>query len=240
LNFSLKQAAEVFGVSENTIIEWINSENLPAELVANQYRFHRADLLEWAALQKKDFSPTIFSKVNGELSPAATHLADALEVGGVIRNVAGSNLCDVLRNALEGLPIPDSFGTETLLELFLAREHVGSTAFGQGIAIPHPRHPVLLTVSRPVVRLCFLSRPLDMSTRDGTPVDKLFLIICPTAHDHLQLLARLSAVLRVEPVMKALQAQTDTGRLLHLIREAGQRFDDKLAATRSTSTTSTT
>ena len=227
MQLSLKQVAKVFGVSENTIIGWVNNENLPAKLVADQYRFHRAELLEWAAIQKKKFSPTIYLKVNGDLTRSATHLADALEIGGVVRNVTGSDLREVFTQVLAGLPVPESFGTGTLLELFLARESLGSTAIGEGIAIPHPRQPVLLTVPGSVVRLCFLDKPLDMKTPDGKPVDKLFLMICPTAHDHLQLLARLAAILRVESVTQALQEQAATPRLLELIQQAGQRFHEE-------------
>ncbi len=230
MNLSLKQVAEVFRVSENTIIQWINTQNLPAELVADQFRFHRAELLEWASLHKRSFSTAIYFKVNGDLCPAATHLADALEVGGVLREVAGASLREVLARALVGLPIPEPIGPDELLELFLAREGLGSTAIGDGIAIPHPRYPVLLTVPGPLVRLCFLRDPLALTAPDGKPVDKLFLIICPTAHDHLQLLARISAVLRVEEVMQALQDRADTEKLLELMRDAGQRFhDDELA-----------
>ncbi len=226
MQLSLKQTAELFNVSENTVIGWVNDENLPAEVVADQYRFHRAELLEWSAINHHEFSTAIYSSFNGDLTPAATHLADALEVGGILYDVDGSDLREVLENALDGLPIPPSFNTETLVELFLAREQLGSTAVGNGIAVPHPRSPILLTVTTAVARLCFLKRPLEISTPDGKPVDKLFLLICATAHDHLQLLARLGAVLRVDSVMSLLNDKVDAPQLLQAIRDAGTKFHE--------------
>ncbi|MCA9234335.1 MAG: PTS sugar transporter subunit IIA [Planctomycetales bacterium] len=222
---SLKQAAKVFDVAETKLIEWITQDNLPAELVGGQYYFNQAELLEWAAVRRQPFKPEIYLKVNGDLNPSATHLADALEIGGVLQDVGGADLREILGNALDGLPIPDSFGADAVLELILMREEVGSTAIGGGVAIPHPRQPIILTVGAPVVRLCYLSQPLDLNSRDGKPVDKLFLMICPTAHDHLQLLARLGAVLRVDSVLAALNAKAGTKQIVEAVRAAGSRFD---------------
>jgi PTS system nitrogen regulatory IIA component len=230
MELNLKQAAEIFMVSEIEIIKWINKENLPAELVADQYRFHRADLLEWAAIERHSFSPTIYANVNGDLTPAGTHLTDALEAGGVLQDVSGIDLRSVLKNALVDLPIPASVNLEDLVELLLARESVGSTAVGGGIAIPHPRQPVVLTVPGALVRLCYLSEPLEIPTPDGKPVDKLFLMICPTAHEHLQLLARLSALLQNDDVRKALDDKLVGQPLFGLLRAVGEKFQEQEVA----------
>ncbi len=227
MELALKDVAGIFGVSENQIIDWINTANLPSELVSDQYRFHRPDLLEWAALQNREFSPSIYAKVNGDLTPAGTHFAEALERGGVLVNVSGGDLRTVLGIALDGLPLPESMGPETLIELFLAREQIGCTAIGEGMAIPHPRQPVLLTVPDPLVRLVYLSEPLEMPAPDGKPVDTLFLMICPTSHDHLQLLARMGALLQVGSVREAFQKKLAGEDLFNILREAGRRFHEE-------------
>ena len=224
MELTLKHVAEIFMVPETTIIKWIKKENLPAELVADQYRFHRADLLEWAAIENRSFSPAIYANVNGDLTPAGTHLADALESGGVLQDVSGSDLRTVLNHAMDGLPIPPSVSQEELVELFLAREDLGSTAVGGGIAIPHPRQPVLLTVPGAIVRLCYLREALGIPSPDGKPVDKLFLIICPTAHEHLQLLARLGALLQNGSVRQALDEKLSGPPLFEMLRAVGEQF----------------
>ncbi len=224
MELTLHQVANIFRVSETRIISWINNENLPAELVSDQYRFHRSDLLEWAASANRSFDPSIYAEVNGGLTPAGTSLADALQAGGVLQNVAGDDLRAILSIALAGLPIPDSIGHEGLIDLFLSRESIGSTAVGGGIAVPHPRKPTLLAVPSAIVRLCYLQEPLSMSTPDNQPVDKLFLMICPTAHEHLQLLARLGALLQIDSVAQALRYKLAGNELLNILREAGQQF----------------
>ncbi len=230
MELNLKQVAEIFAVSETEIIKWIRKHNLPSELVADQFRFHRADLLEWAAIENHAFSPSIYAKVNGDLTLAGTHLTDALESGGVLPDVSGLDLRSVLKSAMVDLPIPQAISADDLVELFLSRESQGSTAVGGGIAIPHPRHPILLAVPDAVVRLCYLREPLKMPTPDGKPIDKLFLMICPTAHEHLQLLARLSAHLQNDEVRKALDDRLVGPPLFAILRAVGERFHEQEVA----------
>ena len=80
--------------------------------------------------------------------------------------------------------------------MLLAREALGSTAIGDGIAVPHVRNPVILHLDRPMITLCFLERPVEFGALDGQPVDTLFTLISPTVRAHLHLLSRLSFVLR--------------------------------------------
>ena len=78
----------------------------------------------------------------------------------------------------------------------MAREALASTAVGDGIAIPHPRNPIVLHVTQPLVTLCLLAQPVDFGALDGQPVYALFTLVSSAPRIHLHLLARLSYVLR--------------------------------------------
>lgn len=195
MQLTLPEVAQIFSVSEATISHWVEDDNLPAEMVNLQYRFDRGELLEWATLRKLKFSPHVFREVNGD-HVGEVSLSDALKRGGVSYQVQGTEQRAVLRSIVDVLPIPAGFDRDTLLQLFLARQQMGTAAIGDGIAIPHPRQPVVLSVDGAVVRLCYLAEPLDLQAPDGKPVDTLFAMVCPTVHEHLQLLARLASVLR--------------------------------------------
>ena len=54
-----------------------------------------------------------------------------------------------------------------------AREAMGSTGIGDGIAIPHARYPVVLHLDKPLVSLCFLEQPIDFGALDARPVQAL-------------------------------------------------------------------
>ena len=92
--------------------------------------------------------------------------------------------------ALERLE--EFFAPRSSRAAILAREALGSTGIGDGIAIPRVRNPIVLHLSRPIVTLCFLERPVDFGALDGQPVTTLFTLISPTVRAHLHLLSRLS------------------------------------------------
>jgi PTS system nitrogen regulatory IIA component len=79
--------------------------------------------------------------------------------------------------------------------VLLSRENVCSTAMGGGVAIPHPRNPIVLHVVQPSITLCFLEHPVEFGAMDGQPVQALFTLVSPMVRHHLQLLSRLSFAL---------------------------------------------
>jgi PTS system nitrogen regulatory IIA component len=113
--------------------------------------------------------------------------------------------------------LPPDFDREHLLQLFLAREALGSTAVGDGIAIPHARRPIVMHVPRPLVTLCFLKRPIIYQAPDGRPVRILFSVISPTVTAHVQLLSGLAHALQ-DPGFRKSIVETRTRDVI--LREA--------------------
>jgi PTS system nitrogen regulatory IIA component len=181
-------------VSESTVVRWIKQRGLTAHHVGGQYRFHRAEVLEWATANQIKVAVEMFDHFEAEDEPAPS-LAQALEAGGIFYHLHDTNKDQTLRALVQALPLPEGVDRELLLRLFLAREASASTAIGDGIALPHVRNPIVLHVARPMVTLCFLEKPVDFGALDGKPVQVLFSLICPTMRSHLQMLARLSYAL---------------------------------------------
>ena len=77
----------------------------------------------------------------------------------------------------------------------MAREALGSTAIGQGIAIPHTKSD---TVSDLVSALAISKKGVNFDSLDGEPVYIFFLLIAPSdsAGPHLKALARVSRLLK--------------------------------------------
>ena len=102
-------------------------------------------------------------------------LAEALETGGTFHDVDGSDKESVLRAVVERMRLPTDVDRNFLFSVLLAREALGSTAVGDGIAIPHVRNPIVLNVSKPTITLCFLKTPIDFGALDHKPVHALVL-----------------------------------------------------------------
>jgi PTS system nitrogen regulatory IIA component len=193
MQLTVRDLTEMFSVSEATVTRWVKHEDLPAQRVSGQFRFNRFEVLDWAIAHKiRVQSNLVEPQVDAQ---PYVSLADALDAGGVHYKVPGEDQEAALRAVVSRLPLPEDFDREELLRLFAAREALGSTAVGDGIAIPHARRPIVLHVPRSLVTLCFLKRPIDYQAPDGKPVRILFSVISPTVTAHVQLLARLSRAL---------------------------------------------
>jgi PTS system nitrogen regulatory IIA component len=196
----VKDAARLLDVSEKTVYRWIKQGSIPAYRLSEQYRFNRAELLEWATARRIPLSPEIFREEESEAA-SLPHLRDALRAGGIHYRIGGTDKAGVLHHVVETMRLPGEVDREFLYEVLLAREALGSTAIGDGIAIPHVRNPVILHLERPLITVCFLERPVDFGALDGQPVQVLFTLISPTVRAHLHLLSRLSFALR-DPAFK--------------------------------------
>jgi nitrogen PTS system EIIA component len=215
MQLTVKDVAGLLNISEKTVYRWIDERKLPGYRLSGQYRFNRAELLEWSTANRINVSPRIFEEPESGSGPLP-ELSDALERGGIYYRLAGTNKPAALRSVVEVLRLPDEVDRGFLLEVLLAREALEPTAIGDGIAIPHVRNPIVLHVPQPVVTLCFLEAPVDFGALDGQPVQTLFTLVSPTVKAHLYLLSRLTFALR-NPDFKAL-----------IVRQAGR--DDILAA----------
>jgi nitrogen PTS system EIIA component len=194
MDLGVRESAQLLKVSEKTIYRWVKQRKLPAYRVNEQYRFNRAELLEWATSQRLNVSADIFAEPDS--GGPIVSLTDALKAGGIHYRISGADKSDVLRSLVDIMPLPEQVDRQFLLQVLLARESLGSTAVGNGIAVPHVRNPIVMHIVRPLVTLCFLEQPIEFGSLDGQPVHTLFTIVSPTIRAHLHLLARLGFALR--------------------------------------------
>jgi len=203
MKIGVREAARMLEVSEKTIYRWIEKKKLPVHRINDQYRFNRAELLQWATAERVPVSVEIFQEPAGEPPPS---LSEALRAGGIHYRVGGATRDEALAHAVALMHLPEEVDSDHLYQMLLAREALGSTGVGDGIAIPHVRNPVVLHV-RPAITLCFLEQPVDYGALDGLPVRALFLLVSPTIRAHLHLLSRLGAALHDADLKRLVREQ---------------------------------
>jgi len=108
----------------------------------------------------------------------------------------------------------------------LAREALGSTGIGDGIAIPHPRNPIVLDVEQPHLSLLFLENPVDFDALDKMPVHALFTIISPTVRIHLHLLSRIAYMLHNANFREKLKRHSPADQIIADIKGIEGRLID--------------
>ena len=99
-----------------------------------------------------------------------------------------------------------------IFEILVQREKLGSTAVGNGIAIPHGKMPNLAKLFGLFARL---DKPIDFESLDSQPVDLIFLLLAPegAGADHLKALARVARLLRDPSTAHKLRASHDADAL---------------------------
>jgi PTS system nitrogen regulatory IIA component len=206
VQLTVRDVAKLFAVNEKTVYRWVQQSALPGYRVNNQYRFNRAELLEWATANKIKVSVELFQEPESAALKLGS-LSDALKAGGIFYRIGGNDKTSALRSVVENMRLPQEVDREFLLNVLLAREALASTGIGEGIAIPHVRNPIVLHVPNPTITLCFLDKPVDFGAIDGQPVYCLFTIVSPTVRAHLHLLSRLGFALRDQAFKDAIKFQ---------------------------------
>jgi PTS system nitrogen regulatory IIA component len=102
------------------------------------------------------------------------------------------------------------------------REQLGSTGFGQGVAIPHGKIEGLKRIYCLFMRL---SEPLDYKAIDGRPVDLVFLLLSPpdAGAEHLKALAAISRVTRHSTTLEKMRGARSRDALAAVLIGADER-----------------
>ena len=108
--------------------------------------------------------------------------------------------------------------SEQVFAALTAREALGTTGVGRGVAIPHARFENL---DRVVGLFTRLEKPLDYDSMDHQPVDLVFTLLAPQKEgaEHLKALALVSRTLRDEDVCAKLRSNNDAQTIFSILVE---------------------
>lgn len=119
-----------------------------------------------------------------------------------------------------GLLFENNLGIERsrVFDSLFARERLGSTGLGSGVAIPHGRIKGLKDAVAAVVRL---SDPLPFDAPDGKPVSLLIFLLVPehATDEHLELLSELAELLSDESIRQLLVSESDPARVHQILSD---------------------
>jgi PTS system fructose-specific IIA component/PTS system nitrogen regulatory IIA component len=106
-----------------------------------------------------------------------------------------------------------------IVTAILKREELGSTGIGNGVAVPHTKHP---SVDRLVATIALSKKGVDFASLDGEAVYVLFLLISPPDQpgDHLRCLENISRHLRNQNFCNFMRQVRSKEEVLELLKEA--------------------
>jgi Phosphotransferase system mannitol/fructose-specific IIA domain (Ntr-type) len=104
----------------------------------------------------------------------------------------------------------------SVFDSLFARERLGSTGLGHGVAVPHGR---VKNIDSPCAAFARLNQPVAFDSPDGLPVDLILVLIVPEAatQQHLDILAEVAQRLSEPSVLDQLRRESDAMRIYELL-----------------------
>lgn len=149
-------------------------------------------------------------------------LADFLDFDAIKSSFPGGNKRSLLQQLASLAAGRLGVAAPLILTSLTEREALGSTGFGQGVAIPHGKIEGLERVFGLFVRL---AEPVDYKAIDGRPVDIVFLLLSPpdAGAEHLKALAAVSRVTRSESTVEKMRGARSRDALAAVLLGADER-----------------
>jgi PTS system nitrogen regulatory IIA component len=225
MQLTLRQAAGYLGVSDATARRWIGERGLPVHHANERVYLNAVELWEWAVENGVEVSRSLLDHAR-RAPDEVPSMSQLLRAGGIFHDIEASDKPGLLRAIVARLPLPPEQDRATLLSVLEAREEMGSTGIGDGIAIPHVRNPIVLHVDEAFVTLALLRHPVEFDALDGKPVHALFMVVSPTVPVHLRILAQLGFLLRDDELRAMIRRRAPADEIIGRV--------EMLEATRST------
>ena len=149
-------------------------------------------------------------------------LSDFLDFDAIKPSLPGGNNRSLLQQLANLASQRLDLDAGAIFTGLLEREQLGSTGFGQGVAIPHGK---IEGLSRIYGLFARLGEPLDFKAIDGRPVDLVFLLLSPpdAGAEHLKALAAISRVTRHMPTLEQMRGARSRDALAAVLLGADER-----------------
>lgn len=150
------------------------------------------------------------------------HLSDFLDFDSIKTGLPGGSKKVLLQQLANLAGQRLKLDSAAILASLTEREQLGSTGFGQGVAIPHGKVEGLKQIYCLFARL---AEPLDYKAIDGRPVDLVFLLLSPpdAGAEHLKALAAISRVTRHGATLEKMRGARSRDALAAVLIGADER-----------------
>lgn len=154
---------------------------------------------DWLHRGIRDFDPAQLKVLEKDYSEQVTRIAPLLDPKCIKMKLTGVSKTGVIGELVDMLVEHcgvDPKNRAKVLSAVIERERMCSTALADGVAIPHPRAPLTGIIKKPRLVLGLSWRGIDLEALDGQLTHVVVLLCTPRIDMHLQILARLTKLLR--------------------------------------------
>jgi PTS system nitrogen regulatory IIA component len=143
-------------------------------------------------------------------------LAAILPASNVLVNVEASSKKRAFEQAGLLFENGHSIARATVTDNLFARERLGSTGLGHGVAIPHGR---IKGLKNPLAAVIRVQQPIPFEAPDDEPVTLLIFLLVPEAatQRHLEILSEIAELLSDRELREQIKVESDPARVHELI-----------------------
>lgn len=216
MELRIQDIVNLLNVPEKKVQKWIKEKTIPFETINHEIRFNITKLEEWVLENRMPVTQQFLELVS---TGVPMKLSELITRGGILYDVPGITMKEALTSCVSLMKKPADMTSETLLSSLLEREELLPTAVGNGIAIPHPRNPLITSIAGEQVTLAYINHELDTKTPDNIPVHVLFIVLSANHRRHLEILSRLAFFCQDHTFLQMLLGHLHDESIIALIKE---------------------
>jgi len=216
MDLRINDIITLLNVPEKTVNKWIKDNFIPFHVINHEYRFNITEVKEWV-LQNRLPLTQEFLKLTATGIPMK--LSELVTRGGIIYDIPGSTMADVLKASVKAMTLPEGTHADSILFSLLEREELLPTAVGNGIAIPHPRNPLVTDITHEQVTLVYLNEHIEYHAPDKLPIHVLFILLSANHRRHLEILARLAFFCQDRTFLRMLDGHPHDESIIAFMKE---------------------
>ncbi|MCA9054811.1 MAG: PTS sugar transporter subunit IIA [Planctomycetaceae bacterium] len=225
--YSLDELATNLGRDRRELEKLVSRGRIPGRKVSGSWSFHASDIAEWLESEMRTYSDSQLAAV--ERSQKSVELDASRPVTSLMppEHVAVPLEARTKRSVLEQLVEVAGrtwkiWEPAAVLKAVQDREELCTTAFDNGVAIPHARQPLPDVMDDSVVAFGRTYSGIPCGAPNNSLTDLFFLVACRDTRTHLQVLARLGRMIQRSGFVEALRAAETDEAAYQVIVEAEQ------------------
>ncbi|MBA3314935.1 MAG: PTS sugar transporter subunit IIA [Planctomycetota bacterium] len=227
--FSLDELARHLGRDRREIERLANRGRIPGRKTESGWVFHEREITQWLERELREYTDPELKVLEESLQYSEAR--SEVPVGSLLRpeTVQIPLEARTKRSALESLVEVAGrtwqvWEPAKVLTAVQEREEILSTAFAEGVAVPHPRNPLPQCLGASVVAFGRTSNGIPFGGPAGGLTDLFFLVLCRDSSSHLRVLARLGRIFRHPGFLDELRATESATDAYQLICDADREI----------------
>lgn len=212
--YSLDELARQLGRDRRELEKLVHRGRIPGRKIAGEWQFHPTEITHWLEQEMREYTDRELAVVE------QSHRSEEADAEIPVTSLLHPEMVEVpieartKRSVLESLVEVAGrtwqiWQPATILHAVMQREEVLSTAFGNGVAMPHPRNPLPDALGQSVIAFGRTLSGIPFGGPRQGLTDLFFLVLARDSRTHLQVLARLGRMMQSPGFLDDLRSADD-------------------------------